>query len=127
LTIVVALFALRSVTYAVRWNDRPHFYASSLQDQPESIRLHILLAGEYRIRGELDRAAAVAEAGSRLAPEYWDIWKQRAQIAMDQRDFDRAEEYLSHAVRIRPEISVDALELLAQLRKTTRPTSNPKP
>ena len=69
LSVVIALYALRSITYAAAWNDRLSFYDISLREQPDSIRLHILLANEYRLRGQFDEAARCRGARQRAASD----------------------------------------------------------
>jgi hypothetical protein len=120
-TAVVGLFSLRTITYEIRWNDTLPFYATSLAEQPESIRLRILLADEYRRRGDLASAERVVSEAREKLPEYWDVWLQSAQIAMDQGKFDEAEAYLSRASRIsRPRADLWSQELARRRMAATR-------
>lgn len=89
-TILIALGAVRSYTYAALWNDELGFYQSMLAKQPGSIRLHMMIVDAHRKAGRLDEAAAVAARGRELLPEYWEIWWQSGVIAMQQKRWDEA-------------------------------------
>lgn len=99
LAVIVALFSVRTFTYALRWNDRLSFYQISLREQPRSVRLHLLLSSELLSRGDFDAAAEVAQSATRLLPDYWEGWIMRANVAMNHGEFDAAEEYLLTASR----------------------------
>jgi protein O-mannosyl-transferase len=90
MTILVALGSWRTVSYAARWNDRYQFYATSLAEHPESIRLNELLIVEMIDGGDLSGAAKLAAEGRRLTPGYWDIWRLSGQIAERQGDLETA-------------------------------------
>jgi len=124
--IVIALFSVRTITYAKRWNDRQSFYEYSIARQPDSIRLRMLLIAELESQGRLDTADRVASEARDLLPEYDEIWIQSADVASARGDFDRAESYLDQAMKIRP--SNKAAGRMQQLNDqraaatTTRPT-----
>ncbi len=128
LLIAVCLGATRTFTYAGRWNDRLAFYRISLAEQPRSIRLHLLLANEYRLRGDLDKALAVAEEGCALAPTYWQAWMHRGMVAMDQQDYVNANLYLSKAMSLDPNLMIQGrFDELHKRTAAAQPTTTPAP
>ncbi|HWP41002.1 MAG TPA: glycosyltransferase family 39 protein [Tepidisphaeraceae bacterium] len=128
-TIALVLASIRTVSYAARWNDRLEFYRRSLQEQPQSIRLVMLLAAEYAARGQLDEAEQVVRHGTRMLPEYWDIWKQRGVIAMMRGDWEEAARCFDIAANIRPSAGIlgAKAELEAQRRAAEQKTATTPP
>ncbi|WP_428936749.1 glycosyltransferase family 39 protein [Fontivita pretiosa] len=129
-TIALVPGSIRTVTYAARWNDRLEFYRKSLEEQPQSIRLVMLLAAEYAARGQLDEAEQVVRRGTEMLPEYWDIWKQCGVIAMMRRDWEEAGRCFDKAANIRPSAGIlaakaelEAQRLAAQQRAATAPAT----
>jgi tetratricopeptide (TPR) repeat protein len=102
MAVVIVLFSIRTITYAARWNDRRLFYEYSIAQQPDSIRLRMLLIAELQSQGKLDEADRVAADARGVLPEYDEIWIQSADIAIARGDFNRAHEYLDRAMKIRP-------------------------
>lgn len=86
------LGALRSFTYARRWNDAMSFYATSLREQPRSIRLHLLLGQELRDSGRYDEALAVLNQAQELKPDYWMTYVRLGQVELARHRLDRAQE-----------------------------------
>lgn len=118
MSVLIVLGSLRSYTYARRWNDKLEFYKTCLEEQPKSIRLHMLLASEYQARGQLAEAERVVRAGTEVLPEYWEIWVHYALVMMQQERFDEAQKYLDHAMNIRPSMRIQAwMESLDRRRK----------
>jgi hypothetical protein len=100
--IVLALFGWRTVTYAARWNNRQHFYAAGLAEQPRSVRLCILVAADLMNSGDLAAAEQVAEQGERIAPQYWNIWYLAGQISEKQGDLIMADSLYKRAMKLWP-------------------------
>jgi hypothetical protein len=124
MSVLLALAAIRTETYALRWNDRLSFIEQSLAEQPNSIRLRIQLGEELRDRGRFEEAARVAAEGRRLYPEYFEIWVQSGEIALDLGRLDEAEQFLLTAGHIRPGAKVAAwLTKVAEARAATRPAT----
>jgi hypothetical protein len=122
--LALVLGAIRTETYALRWNDRLRFIERSLEEQPDSIRLRIQLAEELRERGRLREAAAVAAEGRRRYPEYFEILIQSAEIAIELGQLDQAEQFLHAAGRLRPSAKVAAwFGVLADARAATQPAT----
>jgi hypothetical protein len=118
--------SLRSFSYARRWNDRLGFYQTCLRQQPQSIRLYMLLSLEHLSRGQLEAAERVAQAGARVLPEYWEIWIVCAKVAMERQQWDEAQKYLDIAMNIRPSMKTQYwMEELARRRAATRPATQP--
>lgn len=89
--IVVVLFSVRTVTYAVRWNDRLTFYEQSWADQPRAIRLAVLVAEERIGRGDVAGGRRAVEGGLALAPDYWKLWTLAMWAAIEDGDWPEAE------------------------------------
>jgi hypothetical protein len=118
--LLILLGAARSFTYARQWNDRLGFYRYSIDQQPASIRLRMLLIAELMSRGELDAADREAQSARELLPEYDEIWIQSADVAVAQRDLDRAEQYLRKAMTLgRGAKAAIRLQLIFEKRATT--------
>jgi hypothetical protein len=136
-TLLVTLGSARTVTYVARWNDRLHFYQQSLAEQPHAIRLYMLLAEEYRRLGEYDRAAAVISQARQELPEYDEVWIHSAAVALEQKKFDLADQFLDQAIDVklhRPDLyrgqgifkALGWKDKIANLRKAaTQPTTAP--
>jgi hypothetical protein len=80
LIVLLCLGALRTFSYIRHWNDRDAFYAYSLEQQPRSIQLHMLVGYCAYEEGRLDDARAVLSRGEQLAPNYWQLWRMSAQV-----------------------------------------------
>ena len=122
--LVLILASTRSFTYALRWNDELVFYKTSLDEQPKSIRLYMLLASEYTARGDLGAAERVVRTGTEFLPEYWEIWVHSGQVKMLQCRFDEAHADFDRAGNIRPSMKIQAfMEENEKRRKaaTTQP------
>ncbi|MEZ0263425.1 MAG: hypothetical protein ACAI43_01765 [Phycisphaerae bacterium] len=89
--IVVALFAIRTVTYAIRWNDRLGFYEQSWAEQPRAVRLAVLVAEERIGRGDVAGARRVVDRGLAIAPDYWKLWSLATWAAIEAGDWPEAE------------------------------------
>lgn len=89
--------AWRTLWYAVQWDDRLELYQEQARVQPRSVRIRMLLGDELRRTGRLEEAATHAEAATELAPDYWDGWVLRSDVARDAGDLERALEYIEKA------------------------------
>jgi Tfp pilus assembly protein PilF len=130
-TTIVLVFSLRSVTYALRWNERLSFYQTTLREQPESIRLQLLLISEHLSRGEFPAAEATAQRATEQLPEYWEGWVARANVAMQQGKLDDADRYLRIAVETEGNPTARIARWMARVdelrRAATQPASGPAP
>jgi len=80
LVVLVSLGALRTFSYLRHWNDRDTFYTYSLEQQPRSVQIHMLVGYCAYEEGRLDDARAVLSRGEQLAPDYWQLWKMSAAV-----------------------------------------------
>jgi tetratricopeptide (TPR) repeat protein len=129
LAIAVVSGAIRSVTYASRVSDRLRFYQMAHEEQPNSIRLYITLADEYLKRGMLPEAQDIAKQERQFMREYYQVWLQSGQIAMEMHQFDEARTYLQRATEMQPENTQGWLDLLARRQRqffAQPPTSTPQ-
>jgi hypothetical protein len=125
-TIALLLASLRTFTYAAQWNNKLDFYKLSLREQPNSIRLYMLVTAEDLSRGDLDDAQSVVARGREILPEYWEIWLQSGVVAMQRGQYDQAQEYFDHAMQIQPSLRTQGwMEKLDKLR-ITPPATNPQ-
>jgi protein O-mannosyl-transferase len=117
-TIALILASVRTYTYAAQWNDRLEFYKTSLEQQPNSIRLYMLVTSEDLSQGRLDDAQRVVAEGRAMLPEYWEIWLQSGVVAMQRGEFDQAQKYFDRAMQIQPSLKTQGwMEKLAKARK----------
>jgi hypothetical protein len=143
-SVVIALFSIRTVTYAHRWNDRESFYAASVADQPKSAHLRILLVDEIQAgaraaaaKGDratevslLTRADRLLAEGRQLVPDYYKIWTESAETAMGLGRLDDATMFARRAADIDPAQPavqywmerVDAARAAAATRPSTAPS-----
>ena len=143
LMIIVTLLSLRTVTYAARWNDRDHFYETSLAEQPNSAQLHLLVVQELqayardaKARGDPDaerafllRADEILSDARRRIPDYYQIWSESAETSFCLGRIDQAYQYIRHAESLEPWQPVIRYwdEEIAKARATTRPATRPSP
>jgi len=128
LMMLIGLGALRSFTYAARWNDPVRFYELSLRDQPQSVRLHMLVAGAHRDAGNWAEAERACASGRAVLPDYHDIWSLSGEIARQQGKLEEAEVYLKKAFDLWPNIiTYKRLAEVQALRAeaATRPSQGP--
>jgi tetratricopeptide (TPR) repeat protein len=124
-TIAIVAGSVQTVTYARRWNDRLSFYEWAAREQPDAIRLHMLLMGELKAQRRLDEAAAEADRARELLPNYDEIWIHSADIAMERGRFDEAESFLDRAMHIRPSLKIDSwMQNLRKRRAATQPATS---
>jgi hypothetical protein len=124
LVLLVLLGSLRTFTYARRWNDRRGFYEASLREQPRSVQLYLLLATEYRERGDAEAAERVMAAARREAPDYWPVYNHSALAALARGDLDAAEAYVGRAMSMHPGLEgVAIMEQISKARAATRPAA----
>src|SRR5258706_6067372 len=62
-TILLITWSVRTVTYAARWNDLLTFYRRSIEENPKSARLRVLLGRQLIDRGAVAGGAAVGGGG----------------------------------------------------------------
>jgi hypothetical protein len=117
--------SVRTVTYAARWNERLTFYQRSLDEDPRSARLRVLLARQLIERGDFDRARRVVEDGLAFAVDYWNLWALAARVAVEQGRLTEARDYLERAWILDPNILelLDVQERLQKRLATTRPVT----
>jgi hypothetical protein len=126
LVILALAGSIRSFVYARRWNNSLEFYRTCLAQQPQSIRLYMLLTSDLQSRGKLNDAEQVVQAGARMLPEYWEIWLQCGVVAMERREWDLAEKYFGISMEIRPSMKTQAwMQELSKRRAATQPATQP--
>jgi hypothetical protein len=118
---ILVLAAMRTVTYAWRFNDRLRMYETCLAQQPRSIRLHLMLGEELRQRRDFARAEAVLAEARDMQSDYWRSWMQSAAVALDAGDIDRAGRFFHRAAELHPTVTFMPLARLIQQRAATRP------
>jgi predicted Zn-dependent protease len=99
------------------------------KEQPNSLRLYITLADEYLKRGMLAQAQDIAKQERQFMREYYQVWLQSGQIAMEMHQFDEARTYLQRATQMQPENTQGWLDLLARRQQqfsVPPPTSTPQ-
>ena len=130
--VLLLLGAARTVSYAVTWNQRLGFYQRSLDQQPRSTRLAMLLAWEQRRLGLLTRSRATLDYARQQTPDYWDVWRFSAMVALEQGDLPAARRFLRRTFEIRPELptgdlnaQIDRAETAREARQAERAATRP--
>jgi hypothetical protein len=130
-TMLVLAWGFRTVTYAARWNDRLTFYQRSVEENPRSARLRVLLANELIARRDFDAARRVIDGGLEVAPDYWKLWVLAARIAIEQGRLTQVPSMIGRAWELDPfPPDVTAIEDLLNRRRgnvgaTTQSTTKP--
>lgn len=120
---ITCLFAARSYTYALRWNDKLGFYIYSAGVEPRSLKATQLAMQEYLDRGDLDRAEEWAHRALRIQPENDDAILRLAMVKIERGAFDDAEQLINRAEQLNPVGKSGAYrQVLAERRATTQPT-----
>lgn len=123
--VVIALYSVRTVTYAWRWNDRLRLFDATVAEWPQSGRLELLRGEELRRRGMLEEAGRALARARELEPTYHRVWITSAIVARDAGRLDLAEEYAARAQQLAP--SAGGQQLLSDIRTAraaTRPTTS---
>jgi hypothetical protein len=121
MAVLVGLGAWRTVTYAARWNDPYTFYATSLQQQPQSLRLHMLAAQQAVGRGEFQRSDQILADARQRWPQSAEVWLYSGIMAIQQQQWDAAEQFITRAHALQPSARTYTwLAELARRRATTQ-------
>jgi len=95
--LLLILGSVRTFTYAARWNDATAFYDRSSQEQPQSVRLHMLVADAARDRGDYAKAERACAAGREVLPDYFDIYSLSGEMAEQQGKLVEARDFYQKA------------------------------
>ena len=127
MTLWVTLASVRTLVAARTWNHPLELYRASIAAQPRSIQAHLLLAEEYHRQREFQNAAKTLADVCGLYPNYWRVWKARADEAIEDGQLEEASQYLARAVALNHHPSL--VETAASLEKarTARRTLVPSP
>ncbi len=126
LCVVLALLAvalgIRSVTYAMRWNDKLGFYVYSANVEPRSLKATQLAMQEYLDRGDLDQAETWANRALAIKPDNDDAILRLAMVKMERGDFGSAEALINRAESLNPAGKAAAYrQTLEERRAATQP------
>jgi hypothetical protein len=100
--ILVLLGSVRTVAYAGKWRNRDSFYDYSLAVQPNSARIHLLVAEIDRQDGRLDAARSLLEKARQMLPDYWEFWMHSGQVEEDAQNWNLAATYYQRAFDLFP-------------------------
>lgn len=130
LRIVMTLLLLagtwRTVSYARLWSHPTQLYKVTAAQKPQSVKLKILLAHQYLLNKDFEHAERTAAEARNILPEYADVWVRSAIIAMEQRKWDEANQFLAQGVRVDSSGYVQAwLAELARRRTLDAATTRP--
>jgi tetratricopeptide (TPR) repeat protein len=131
LAVLLVLGCLRTWTYLQKWNDRDAFYQYSLNLQPKSLKLHLLLADADYQKGQLSDARRIMNDAESIYPDYWELWKMSALIEQRAGDWNAAVADWKRAFDLHRAVPVaqqlaNAMSMLQKQQATTRrglPTS----
>jgi tetratricopeptide (TPR) repeat protein len=125
LLLLLALGCLRTWTYVQKWNDRDAFYEYSLNLQPKSLKIHLLLADADYQKGQLSDARRIMNDAESIYPDYWELWKMSALIDERAGDWNQAVADWRRAFDLHPAVPIaeqlaNAMTMLQKQRATTR-------
>lgn len=100
--ILACVFAMRTFTYAVRWNDRLGFYVYSATIEPRSLKSALLALQEYLDRGDLDNAERWADHAMAIQPDNEDSILRLAMVKIMRGDLVEAERLIDQARDLNP-------------------------
>jgi hypothetical protein len=100
--VLLLLGCLRTFTYVKRWNDRDAFYQYSLDQQPNSLMIHQLLADIAYEKYQLADARRIMDEAESIYDGYWQSWKMSALIDERAGDWPRAAAEWKHAFYLYP-------------------------
>jgi hypothetical protein len=108
-TIVIALFAARTVTYAAQWNNPTALYATAISHHPRAIQLYLLLGQERQRMGDSAGAEQVLAEARELEPSYYRAWLISAQVALQANDPQSAYRFAAKAFELEPSLETQIL------------------
>lgn len=118
---LLGLGAVRTYTYAKRWNDPVALFAGAIETHPDAIRNYLSLGAELRDRGRLAESRAVLEAGCERLPSYFETRRFLARTLIDMGEFDAAAEQIRRVREFEPGLTVGLDQLLEERRGATQP------
>jgi len=125
LVVLLVLGCLRTSTYVQKWNDRDAFYEYSLNQQPKSLKIHLLLADADYQKGQLSDARRIMNDAESIYPGYWELWKMSALIDQSAGDWNQALADWKRAFDLHPAVPIEtqlanAMSMVQKQRATTR-------
>jgi tetratricopeptide (TPR) repeat protein len=115
---------LRMNTYLWRFHDRLSLYETAVAEQPDSVRLKMLLAFELNERGQRAEAAAVLEKAMLQLPDYAETRVQAGIVAFERGLYADAERLFQEAEQIEPRKSLKVARYREKMPAMT-PTTHP--
>ena len=88
--VLVALGAVRTVTYARLWNDPLALYLNNLKHTPRSLKLYDLVLEQYEQRGDMQAAKALGHRCLENVPDVWDAYALCIEVDLKTEDYDDA-------------------------------------
>jgi hypothetical protein len=126
--ILVLFGAVRTFTYAEQWRSRDSFYDYSLAMQPDSARIHLLVAEIDRQNGRLDEARELLKQGQEMLPDYWEFWMHDGKVEEDAHNWTTAATYYQRAFDLYPTNNLaNRIAFVQQMamKESTRPSTRP--
>jgi Flp pilus assembly protein TadD len=117
----------RTLSYVAWWNDRLAFYAYQAQVQPESFRVHGLLAQEAIRQDRPDLAQDAADAMVRLRPQDWFGWIVHADAALAAGELEQAMTAAMRARDLEPNVATAGAVTRVRRAMPHLPATRPAP
>jgi hypothetical protein len=122
--LAIVLLSARTVTYAARWNDQVTLFEQAIAQEPDSIRLYLLLAEEQQRHGDLPAARRTLARARAVLPTYYRIWLDSARLEMDARDYGAALRFAVEGQRLKPTIiGTQLIGTIMQKWSTSQPST----
>ncbi len=127
LIVLLMLACIRTWTYVRRWNDRDAFYEYALKEQPQSLKIHLLVSDADYQEGRLAAARLVMDDAISIYPDYWELWKMCALIDSKAGDWNKAAADWKRAFELHPAKTVaDQLSKAMAMRAKQLPATRAK-
>jgi protein O-mannosyl-transferase len=113
-TVLVLLGCVRTWTYIEKWHDRNSFYEYSFAQQPESVKLALLVSWVDYEQGRLDQAEEILAREILRHRDYAELWSRSATVAEARGDWQTAVEDWKRAFDLQPSMAAEAKMLNAR-------------
>jgi hypothetical protein len=125
LTVLLMLACVRTFSYARLWNDRAGFYEYSLRQEPNSLKIALLVADVDRQAGRLQEAQELMRRVEERYPGYSELWKMSGLIDESEGNWEMAVEDWKRAQDLGRAVSYanrveKAMEMRDKARAATR-------
>jgi tetratricopeptide (TPR) repeat protein len=124
-TALVILGCVRTWTYIEKWNSRDSFYEYSFAQQPESVKLALLVSWVDYEQGRWNQAQEILDRQILRHRDYAELWSRSAMVAEARCDWQTAALDWKRSFDLQPSMAAEAKmmnarQMLEKQRSATR-------